>query len=160
MEIEQLKCQLRSLTAASHLPAVDTRVDSPVTHGRRETHRSEPMHPAGSRVHDGKAPPVDSFMGEDLEIHFDEWLPSLDRARNWNVWTEEELLLQLHVAGHLHDRALQEWGILDTDAKKSYTQAIDALRLRLDPGSQTFAAQNFRHTLQAEEERVQTLYGD
>ena len=65
---------------------------------------------------------------------------------------EGERLLQL--AGHLHGRALQEWGIFDTDTKKSYTQAIDALHLRLDPGSRTLAVQEFRHTLQAEEERV------
>ena len=65
---------------------------------------------------------------------------------------EGELLLQL--AGHLHGRALQEWGILDMDTKKFYTQAIDALHLRLDPGSWTLAAKDFWHTLQAEEERV------
>ena len=87
-----------------------------------------------------------------MEIHFDEWLSSLEQVCNWNDWTEEELLLQL--AGHLRGRALQEWGILDTDTKKSYTQAVDVLRLRLDPGSRTLAAQDFRHTLRAEVERV------
>ena len=152
METERLKFQLRSLSAASHFSAVDTRVDSPETHGRREAHKPEPVHPAGSRVHHGKAPPVDSITGKHLEIHFDECLPSLGRAHDWNDWTKEELLLQL--AGHRRARVLQEWGILETDTKKSYTQSVDALHRRLNPGSRTLAAQDFRHTLQAEEERA------
>ena len=61
VDIEWLKCQLCSLSAVSHLPAVDTRLDSHETHGRWKTHRPEPVHPAGSRVRRGKAPPVDSF---------------------------------------------------------------------------------------------------
>ena len=95
---------------------------------------------------------MDPFTGENLEIRIDEWLPSLERARAWNDWTEEELLLQL--AGHLRGRALQEWGLLNEDSKRSYVQAVDALRLRLDPGSRTLAAQDFRHTSQTDEERV------
>ena len=62
------------------------------------------------------------------------------------------LLLQL--AGHLRGRALQEWALLPEDAKRSYTQAVEALHLRLDPGSRTLAAQDFRHTSQADEEKV------
>ena len=40
------------------------------------------------------------------------------------------------------------------DTKTSYVQAIEALRLQLDPGSRTLAAQDFRHTSQAEDEKV------
>ena len=93
--------------------------------------------PREPRLRRGKAPPVDPFMGEDLEVRLDEWLPSLERTCVWNEWSEEELLLQL--AGHLRGRALQEWGLLDTDTKVSYKQAVEALRLRLDPGSRTLA---------------------
>ena len=61
----------------------------------------------GHRTRRGKAPPVDSFTEEELDIRFDDWLPSLERAATWNSWTEEERLLQ--IAGHLHGWALQEW---------------------------------------------------
>lgn len=33
----------------------------------------------------GKAPPVDSFSGEKAELHFEDWLPSLERATKWNI---------------------------------------------------------------------------
>ena len=55
----------------------------------------------------GKAPPVDSFTGEDAEITLDDWLSSLQRATEWNGWVEEEKLMQL--AGYFHGRARQEW---------------------------------------------------
>ena len=147
-EIEELRHQLSSRSEVhSVLPhTAETRVRGNTRTGE------EPLQPQGSRAHRGKAPPVDPFTGENLEIRIDEWLPSLERARAWNDWTEEELLLQL--AGHLRGRALQEWGLLNEDSKRSYVQAVDALRLRLDPGSRTLAAQDFRHTSQTDEERV------
>ena len=37
----------------------------------------------------GKAPPVDSYTGEDAEITLDDWLPSVQRAAEWNGWAEE-----------------------------------------------------------------------
>ena len=43
----------------------------------------------------GKAPPVDPFTGENSEIQFDDWLPTLSRAVTWNRWTDEESLMQL-----------------------------------------------------------------
>ena len=95
---------------------------------------------------------MDPFTGEDLEVHLDEWLPSLGRAISWNGWQEDELLLQL--AGHLPGRALQEWGLLDADTNTSYRYAVDALHVRLDPGSRTLAAQDFRHTYQNGKEKV------
>ena len=103
----------------------------------------------------GKAPPVDPFTGENPELRFEDWLPSLKRASTWNEWTEEELLLQL--AGHLRGRALQEWGLLDEVSKKMYSTAVESLRARLDPGSRTLAAQDFRHTRQGDNESVATF---
>ena len=46
-----------------------------------------------------KAPPIDSFTGEDNEIRFDDWLPTLERAAAWNDWTEDEKVIQL--AGYI-----------------------------------------------------------
>ena len=47
----------------------------------------------------GKAPPVESFTGEESSVHWDDWLPTLERAATWNNWSEQEKLIQL--AGHL-----------------------------------------------------------
>ena len=54
------------------------RVDSP-----------SPMPPTGHR---GKAPPIDAFDGESLEVKFDDWYPMLQRAATWNGWSEQETL--------------------------------------------------------------------
>ena len=87
-----------------------------------------------------------------MEILLDDWLPALERARDWNGWTEAELLMQM--AGHLKGRALQEFSLLDPAEKDTYTHAMSALRARLDPGSKALAAQEFRHTTQRESESV------
>jgi hypothetical protein len=100
----------------------------------------------------GKAPPVDPFTGEDPEMRFEDWLPSLDRAAEWNQWTPQESLLQL--AGHLRGRAHQEWGLLEENERSDWKRATTALRARLDPGNKVIAAQDFRHTTQEESEKV------
>jgi hypothetical protein len=70
----------------------------------------------------------------------------------WNGWSAEDKLLQF--AGHLAGRALQEWNILGSDEKDTFSNAVEALRARLDPGSKTMAAQDFRHSAQLENEGV------
>ena len=50
----------------------------------------------------GKAPPIDHFSAESAETEFDDWLPTLEHAATWNIWSDEEKLLQL--AGHLRGR--------------------------------------------------------
>lgn len=100
----------------------------------------------------GRAPPVDFFNGEDGDITLDDWLPSLLRAAEWNEWTNKELTMQL--AGHLKGRARQEWSLLVTEEKSTYERGIAALRSRLDSGSKTLAAQDFRHAAQEEKEKV------
>ena len=100
----------------------------------------------------GKAPLVDPFTGEDKEVTLEEWLPSLERAADWNEWTEEDQLLQL--AGYLRGKALQEWRLIPDKDKKSLQPAISVLRGRLDPASQALAAQEFRHLAQNEQEAV------
>ena len=100
----------------------------------------------------GKAPPVDPFSGENPEVRFDDWLPALVRAAEWNKWTPEERPIQL--AGHLQRQALQEWNLLSGEEKNDWEQAWSALSIRLDPGSKVIAAQDFRHTIQEETEGV------
>ena len=99
-----------------------------------------------ARTRQGKAPPVDPFTGEDPGVQLDDWLPALERASEWNGWSAGDLLLQF--AGHLRGRALQEWNLIDSAEKQTYSDAREALRLRLDPGTKTLAAQEFRHSLQ------------
>ena len=72
------------------------------------------------------APPIDEFTGEDRRITFDDWLPILGRAATWNGWTQDELLMQL--TGYLRGRALQEWKLLDSRDKITYSSAVKALR--------------------------------
>ena len=105
-----------------------------------------------SMARKGKAPPVDAYKGDDVELRLDNWLPTLDRAAKWNSWTEEEKLMQL--AGHLRGRALQEWNLLQGEDKGSYGAAVSALRSRLDPGNKMLAVQDFRHAAQADAESV------
>ena len=100
----------------------------------------------------GKAPQVDSFKGSDPEVRFDDWLPTLERAANWNGWSEEEKLMQL--VGHLRGKVVREYSLLSSEEKRSFTIAVEALRARLDPGSCALAAQDFRNALQREKESV------
>ena len=97
----------------------------------------------------GKVPPVDPFSGKTAELHFEDWLPSLERAATLNNWSEEEKLMQL--AGYLRGKALQEWNLLDDTDKSTYHKAVAKL---LGPGSRVTAAQDFRHTLQEEAESL------
>ena len=39
---------------------------------------SEPSHPR--EVRHGRAPPIDTFTGENLAVRFEDWLPGLKRA--------------------------------------------------------------------------------
>lgn len=100
----------------------------------------------------GKAPPVDMFTGDSMELHLEDWLPTLERASTWNCWTNKELLIQF--AGHLRGKAYQEWILMSSEDKKSYESASRALKARLDPGAKTLAAQDFRHASQRESESV------
>ena len=81
----------------------------------------------------------------------------MERAAQWNAWTEAELLLQL--AGHLRGRAFWEWNLIGNVNRQDYSQAVKALKGRLDPGLRTLAAQDFRHTRQKEAETVTDFIG-
>ena len=100
----------------------------------------------------GKAPPVDTFTGENVRIRLDDWLPTLKRASTWNGWTEEECLIQL--AGQLHSRAIQEWNLLEDGNKRTNADATQALHSRMDRGCRGLAAQDFRHTVQGDAESI------
>ena len=76
----------------------------------------------------------------------------LMRTSAWNGWTEEDQLIQL--VGHLKGWALQEWDLIPSEDKQTYTTAIDSLRERLDPGGRMLAVQDFRHASQRDEETV------
>ena len=149
----QQEAEIRRLKGL--LATAGSRAESPVSEAGSQNGGDERPRAAAQRQRRGKAPPVDPFTGENPEIWFEDWLPSLNRASTWNEWTDEELLLQL--AGHLRGRALQEWALLDEASKKTYPSAVESLRARLDPGGRTLAAQDFRHTRQREDEGVATF---
>ncbi len=114
VEVSELKTELRrtqgtvdvrsarkqtETRATDYLGPVATRqrqVPTPEGHGDQVYDPECAVQPRRRR---GKAPPVEPFSGENPEVRLDDWLPALQRAAEWNQWTEEELLLQL--AGHL-----------------------------------------------------------
>lgn len=152
-EIAKLKEEISRLGRSS--PSITSEVPSMESEGTMESDGSSEAgsgHRTISRVRRGKAPPVETFTGEDPEGRLDDWLPTLERTADWNGWTDEDTLIQL--AGHLKGRALQEWSLLPDCEKTNYSEAIGALRSRLDPGSRLMAAQDFRHASQEEHERV------
>lgn len=60
----------------------------------------------------------------------------------------------MQLAGHLRGRALVEWNLLGAEDKSTYSAATLALCARLDPGSKILAAQDFRHSMQKDDESV------
>ena len=59
------------------------------------------------------------------QTHFEDWLPTLTRAATWNLWSDEECMMQL--ANHLRGRALVEWNLLSSEEKLTFTLATEAL---------------------------------
>ena len=69
------------------------------------TQRSSPLpevSDATVRRRTDKAPPVDPFTGDNSDIRFEDWLPSLERAANWNGWSDEEKLM--HTVSRVPER--------------------------------------------------------
>jgi len=56
------------------------------------------------------------------ELRFEDWLPSLERAVEWNCWSEAEKHIQ--IAGHLRGKALQEWNLLLEEEKSTYQETV------------------------------------
>jgi len=140
-EIAELKLRLAAQTADRHCSAISSPDDS-VT-GVLKVMR---------QLRGGKAPPIEIFSGENTGICLDDWLPSLQRASNWNNWTEDEQLIQF--AGHLKGRALAEWNLLSPDEISTVEVAARSMRERLDPCSKVMAGQDFRRTTQRDGEPV------
>ena len=133
-----------SLSTAQSVTSTNTSVSSAVA---QSTSNVRPG--AASRARQGKAPPIEPFTGDNEVVRLDDWIPTLQRASRWNDWSEEDLLLQL--AGYLRGRAAQEWDLIGESDKCEFTKAVSALRSRR---SKTLFAQEFRHTLQKEQEGV------
>ena len=100
----------------------------------------------------GRAPPVDKFTGEDPSVRLDDWLPGLNQASRWNGWSPEEKLIQL--AGLLRGRAKAEWNLLADEDICDCDIAVRNLKERLDPCSKVLAGQEFRPTVQGDNEIV------
>ena len=72
----------------------------------------------------GKAPPIDTFSGDDS--NFEDWLPALQRCATSNGWSDDETLLQL--AGYLRARALEEWNLMDEKDKTDFGEAVSVFK--------------------------------
>ena len=73
----------------------------------------------------GRAPPEYSFSGGSLDVLWEDWIPTLERAALWNGWSDEEKLLQL--VANLQGKAQQEWALLPEDQKATFAKAIQSL---------------------------------
>ena len=89
----------------------------------------------------GKVPPIDPFSGENPEVTIEEWLSSLQRAADWNEWSEPEILIQL--AGHLCGRALQKWNLLDDIDKENWQCSSKVLQIDLNMATQLLLHKSF-----------------
>ena len=111
-EISLLKAQLIAATARSSSERVDRvilsphRVEGDVSRPTfSETKLDSSLTSHGSSIEQtvqisttrrGKAPPIEPFAGEGVDMLFEEWLPSFERAATWNGWSEAEKLIQLY----------------------------------------------------------------
>ena len=128
-----------------HLASSVTSPATPASSGRAPPVPA--THMSGSACSKGKAPPFDTFSGEDPEVRIDDWIPSLQRASIRNGWTEEELN---QLAGSLRGYALQEWNLLPDSDRSNVRSGVKSLHTRLESGTKAMAAQDFRHCSQRE----------
>lgn len=63
----------------------------------------------------------------------------------------------LQLAGHLCERALQEWNLLNQQQVNDFGMAVKTLKDCLYPGSKVLVGQDFQHTTQIETESVADL---
>lgn len=84
---------------------------------------------------------LNQLAREDPEYILDDWLPSLERASQWNAWTEEDRLMQF--AGHLCGQALQEWNLLSDNDRVTFDMAVKRVHSRIDAGCKAITAQDF-----------------
>ena len=139
MEIARLKARLSAVTSSMSMP-------------RSSVHVMEEPSTASSLHRREKALPIDPFSAGSLDELWEDWLPTFERAAEWNSWTDSEPLLQL--AGHLRGKARQEITLLPTSDKVTFARAVAAMRGKLDTGDWALAAQDFRHGTQGPQETV------
>ena len=106
-EITLLKARILSLTSGTN-EALTYVTPITVDSVQQELMLQAPQE-VGSSItiaRQGKAPPIDTFTGENCDVLWEDWLPTFERAAHWNSWSEDKKLLQ--VAGYLRRKALQE----------------------------------------------------
>ena len=151
-EIAQLKVRLLSCTLPSGCPP-SPRSSGHFLSASRDTSCEKDEVNVTPLLHQrGKAPPVEPFSAEDMDEHWDEWLPTFERAAEWNSWTDAERLIQL--AGHLRGKARQEFSLLTPDEKSTFAKTKISMRGKLEVESKALAAQDFRHSTQGTQESV------
>ena len=90
----------------------------PESLSRVASDREPPVPSVPSSTHRGKAPPVNPFNGEPQEVLFEDWLPSLHRAAEWNGWSSSETLIS---------------SLRDTCVAKCYRNGASSLLMRRLP---------------------------
>jgi len=89
----------------------------------------------------GKAPLVETFAGEGIDMLFEEWLPSFECVVAWYDWSENEKLIQL--AGHLKGKVQQEWSLLSPSCRGQLRLSYE--QDKLDPSRKALVVQDFQN---------------
>ena len=82
--VEEKDAEITRLQAQISSHSVQTLTEGDTPNEDSASLRDVPL----SQGRRGKAPPVDPFKASDPEVRFDDWLPTLERAANWNGWSE------------------------------------------------------------------------
>ena len=82
-----------------------------------------------------KAPPMDLYTGKDPEVWWEDWLTTFGRAASWNKWIDDERVI--HLAGHLRQKVLLEWNLIDEAGRNAYERACKLMQARLDLGGKS-----------------------
>ena len=56
-------------------------------------------------------------------MQLDDWLPSLEQVSMWNSWSDKNRALAVYWSP---GSALQEWNLLGSDEKDSFSNAVEA----------------------------------
>ena len=83
-QIKSLLEKIKQLEAVTHHSAMTfLQATAPTT-----TLTPSARTPAMNVARRGKAPPVDQFSGDQPDLTFNDWLPTLERAAQWNAWRQ------------------------------------------------------------------------
>ena len=87
-EIAELRERLRVHEASPRLTTDTSPLEARIMRSTPSVHKPAVKISPPPSIRRGKAPPVEAFTGDNTAVHWDEGLPTLERAATWNNWSE------------------------------------------------------------------------